>query len=839
MRKIIALVISFLFMPATGAFAQTADTGTVSGIVVDASSGLPLNGANVSSVGQSVQRTTTDGSGRFSVTDLPLGVYQLRVTLAGYQTTLSDSFTVLKGSSPTVTLSITREREGNTSLREIGRTSVRAAESLQKSSVIYKDASAESIEREGFYRVGDYLRSLPQVNLSAATGGSDTPSAGDDLYIDIRGIGGLETVALVDGHPLGFGINRGKNLGYNFEVSPTFALRNVQVNYGSGNSGLIAYSSVGGVVDMQTLEPTPNFRANISQGFGTFDKYVTTANVTGPISSRLGFAVAAGSQFIDGPYKNLNIFQPGAAFDPTAPVGSPVYNLGIYKDDSAVVNRGDFLKLKYAFGNPQKLAHVTASALSAYYFDDKTGNGDQDFLPFDTALAIGNSGLAAYAPPMTAPTGPFSPSNPPACGAGTFLGTNANASAYGFGPDGMPDGGKSCLTPQQYAGYVSGFQGAGTTFQTFTINDYHLKYEQPYGATNFTADAYTNRFYQLYDRTFQLPFVQAPGDNAFYLSPSVNTTGVSFSDELPGRNNDIGIGYSYNNYAYLFKSNGNVVPSPIVDDSNIFFQDVFHPEHGHFSAYLNAAEKTSTITHTTLFDPRLAIVYNATKNDVIRVAAGAATVQPYATYIDLPYSPIALGALNGDQLHRSHDDRSGRQPQYSPRARERQRDQRRSSLPRRFADPSYGLQRERQQQDLQRSYSNRGPPRRDDRPHDPAQFRVAHQCGVRHERPHRRRRQLAGQRRSSARARLRYLGTRAREPSTVLRLRLLDGIVVAPLGARRSAAEQSHADSERATARRSAAQSSDRRRCHLRKEHRSTTDSILRLGEQRQEQRSV
>lgn len=486
------------------------------------------------------------------------------------------------------------------------------------------------------------------MNLSAATGGSDTPSAGDDLYIDILGIGGLETVALLDGHPLGFGINRGKNLGYNFEVSPTFALRDVQVDYGSGGAGLGAYSSVGGVVDMQTLEPTPKLQADISQGFGTFDKYVTTANITGPISKRLGFALAAGTQYIDGPYKNLALNNPGAAFDPSAPVGSPVFGLGTYKVDSAVVIRGDFLKLAYAFGNPERLSRLTLSELSAYYFDDKTQNGEQDFLPNDTALAIGNASLAGYTAPASAPSGPFSPSNPPACGAGTFLATNANGSPYGFGPDGTPDGGSSCVTPEAYAGYVNGFQGAGPAYQAFTINDYHLKYQQPVGVTSFTTDAYTNRFFQLYDRTFQLPFVAVPGDNAFFLSPNVNTTGVSFADELPGRNNDVGIGYSYNNYAYLFKLDGAIQPSPIVDDANVFFQDVYHPEKSHFTAYLNAAEKTSTITHTTVFDPRLALVFDASKNDVVRLAAGAATVQPYATYIDLPYSPIASGALNGN-----------------------------------------------------------------------------------------------------------------------------------------------------------------------------------------------
>ncbi|MEO6990951.1 MAG: TonB-dependent receptor [Candidatus Baltobacteraceae bacterium] len=647
MVRFFVLLVAMLVPFSAAASAQT-QGGAIGGVVVDAASGLPLGGATVGLARPGAARVATDESGKFTLQSVPPGIHQLEIRLHGYQSALSDQIDVLAGQAANVTLSLQRQQIGGQTLSEIGHTSVRASESLQHSSTIYKTQSIESIERQGYYRVGDYLRSLPQVNLSAATGGSDTPSPGDDLYLDIRGIGGLETVALLDGHPIGFGVNRGKNLGYNFEISPTFALRSVNVNFGSGSEGLGGYSAVGGVVDMLTIDPGPRYRFNLTQGFGTFDKLVTTLNASGPLSKRLGFAVAAGTQSLDGPYKNLYLYQPASAFDPSAPSGSPVHQLGIYKDDTTVVNRGDFLKLRYEFGNPQKLAHLTASALSAYYWDDKTGNGDQDFLPYPTALAIGKSSLAGYSPPSAPLAPPYGPSNPPACGAGTFLGLNPNGAPWGFGPDGKPDGGTNCVTPQQYAKFESGYQGAGPTWQAFSIADYHLKYEQPAGATNLTANVYTNRFFQLYDRSFQLPFVKVPGDNLFTLSPSVNTTGVSVTDELPGTNNDVGVGYSFNNYAYLFKANGAISPSPIVHDDAIFLQDVYRPAHGHYSAYLNASENTSTITHSTVFDPRLALVYNLTKNDVLRVAAGATTVQPYATYIDLPYSPIALGALNGN-----------------------------------------------------------------------------------------------------------------------------------------------------------------------------------------------
>jgi len=633
-----ALVFALCTAPAFAA----SGIGSISGRVLDAISGLPLQGVAVTTIGQSVKNTTSDSTGRFIVDNLLPGSYTLHLELTGYQTTLSDPINVEADKLRNVVLAMPRQATGGASVRTLARTVVTASGALQRSAVIAKQQSAEVLERSGIYRTGDYLRSVPAVNLNAAAGGTDTPSPGDDIYLDIRGEGGIENVALLNGHPIGYGIVRGRNVGYDWEISPTFALRSVEVTYGSGVPGLTPYSAPGGVVDMLTLEPTPRTELALTQGAGTYQKFVTTLTLTGT-EGFVGYAVALGTQGLDGPYVNQYFFQPTAAFDPSAPHSTYEYTSGIYKDDTAVVNRGAYAKLRFALGNPgtpQKLSHLSLSYLSAYWWDDKTGNGDQDFLPTDTALATGNALLASYSgPPSPNPLGV------PACPAGQFTPFNANGNPWGFGINGLPDGGTPCVTPQQYAATISGLQGAGAAYQTFSINDYNMHYSTPIGLTNFAADFYTNRFLQLYDRTYQLPFLTQPGDNPFWLIPQDYQTGEYVTDMVPGPNNDIGFGFATNNYAYNFAQNGVTQVAPVVFDDTVYLQDVYHPANAHYKAYFNAAQVYSSVTHTSVFNPRISFVDELANNNTLRLATGVASVQPYANYVDLPYSGTAIGAL--------------------------------------------------------------------------------------------------------------------------------------------------------------------------------------------------
>lgn len=644
MRFFRLIVTAFLLVALSPlpSLAQASSTSTVAGKVIDASTGLGIAGATVVVVGAPTLSATTDVAGAFRITGVPAGLRQVEIRRAGYETVDSDEFTATSGTAATITLALQSvTTTGSNGTAVIGRTSTRASESLQKSSVVYKDITATTIEHEGYYRAGDYLRTLPGIN---ANGGSETPTPGDDLYLDVRGVGPQDTVTLIDGHPIAYGHKRGNNLGYNYDLSPTFALRDVQVTYGSGGSDLIGVSAIGGTVDMRTIDTTDHFASSFSQAYGTYANLVSAFSVTGPISKNLTFAIAGGVQGRNGYFRHASFFQPTAAYDASAPVGSADYNSGIYQDDSSVVNRGGLVKLRYAFGNPADQMHFTVHALSQYFWDDKTGNGDDDYNPYDTQLAIGNNLLA-------------SPPTPPAgitCAPGTFYVTNPNGQANGFSRNGNPNGGVTCQTPQQYAAFTTGFAGTGYTWQAFTVQDYAARFDAPLAHTRFSIDAYTNNYAQTYDRTYALPYVATPGDVASWQNPRVSSTGFTINDEIDGTNNDIGFGYAYNNYSYSYDSGSpgtiTYLPSPTVHEQATLVRDVFHPQGSHVVAYFNGAFKNSTITHTSYFDPRLAIVYSLTSSDVVRLAAGKTTSQPFATFVYTPLSLISPSGLVGNTI---------------------------------------------------------------------------------------------------------------------------------------------------------------------------------------------
>jgi len=68
-------------------------TGTVSGVVKDAGSGAVLSGANVMIAGTSLT-TVTDASGKFIITNVPPGEYEIRAEMVGYGTQKAEAVTV-------------------------------------------------------------------------------------------------------------------------------------------------------------------------------------------------------------------------------------------------------------------------------------------------------------------------------------------------------------------------------------------------------------------------------------------------------------------------------------------------------------------------------------------------------------------------------------------------------------------------------------------------------------------------------------------------------------------------------------------------------------------------
>lgn len=225
--------------------AQATTPLRLTGRVLDAQTGLPLAGATISVIGRT-QSATTGAQGTFEISGLHPGLIVLRIERAGYQTATSDEIALLSGQSANVTLSLAAAATGGEP-RTIGQTSVRGSESLQKSATFYRSLSADTLIANGTYRGGDALRLLPGVN-NGITG--DTAALGDDLQLNIRGIGTAETIATLDGHPIAYGLPGG----FNYQLSPVMGLRAITVTYGSGGSDLLGVNAIGGVVDFQTLE---------------------------------------------------------------------------------------------------------------------------------------------------------------------------------------------------------------------------------------------------------------------------------------------------------------------------------------------------------------------------------------------------------------------------------------------------------------------------------------------------------------------------------------------------------------------------------------------------------
>jgi outer membrane receptor protein involved in Fe transport len=619
----------------------SAPTAKITGKIIEAGSGLPLSGVRVVAEGPTTMATTTDANGNFTFDNLIVGSYSLIASLKGFETTSTDPFPLTKGQTQDLSIAIQKTRGNSAGVKVLGRLQIHGSASLQTAAVISSTVSAQSMARQGIYRGGDQLLKLPSVTNGTSSGA--TP--GDALSVDIRGIGELETITMIDGNPIGPGFGGA----YSFQLSPVFGLQDIKVLYGSG-SDLYGVDAIGGVVDMQTLSPTLHPTATFTQGYGTWNNLTTALTTTGSTTGgKFGYAAAFGTQGQTGYFKHDNMYQASAAFDPYA-VDPAVRGLGVYSDDTSLTNKSTLLKGRVNFSDT---SHVTAAWLSSAWWDDKTANGDNDYLPYDVALASGRNQLSAAASSGGADT--CYNANP-----ATFTaGTNTNGSAPGTGPGGVSDipghvaGAPLCITPQQFAYANDGWQGAGTAWNALRSNVYSLRYEQTNGNNTVSLNTFANIYRDSVDRTHQLPFFAVPSDNPSWTIEQATNTGLTLSDDILAKNNEFGLGYFWENSAYYFLTGmpapigGQEQPAPITHQTAYFLRDAWHPVNSRLTTYGNVWFKHSTVTNSSFVDPRISFVYTQ-GNNVLRVAGGQTSTEPRPSQIESVFQPTAVGVFNGN-----------------------------------------------------------------------------------------------------------------------------------------------------------------------------------------------
>ena len=108
-RSITLLALLFFTSPTTLFAADR--SGTIKGTIVDGATKRPLPGANLAVMDQSIGAIATD-DGRFVVTDVPVGLHRLQVSMIGYDSVIRPDVVVRSNRITSVDIELTQRALG-------------------------------------------------------------------------------------------------------------------------------------------------------------------------------------------------------------------------------------------------------------------------------------------------------------------------------------------------------------------------------------------------------------------------------------------------------------------------------------------------------------------------------------------------------------------------------------------------------------------------------------------------------------------------------------------------------------------------------------------------------
>ncbi len=663
-----ATVLLWLLAAPGPALAQTASASTVAGRVLETSAGLPVGLATVAleqgtTVVDSV-KTAADGS--FAFRNVAPGAYALLITADGYETTEVPALTVAPGQ-------VRLEVQTALSPAAIGRKVigvVRAnTNALQTTATINASLNPNILQDQNYLRAGDALGTLPFVTAQTSS------SIGDDETIQLRGFDPSESVALIDGHPIGpLGACPSSNnplIGgacpynaqgslFDYQLGQFWGLSNINVTYGSGALGLYSVPTLGGSVDFQTLNPTPVDHATFVEGYGDLAKSMTGLSYTGT-SGHLGYAFAYGVEGTNGEVNGditqtamlsgANVIKVIGGKDQQYCVGSPSY-AAYGKSAPPTLTAADVDACSVLVGS-QYLSR-NALAKITYQIDPKTsvlftafnattdangvGNGENYYVPYDQVLAQANAVLASGKNNFKLePSGKKT-----TCSATTLAVLNDSSSGY------------ECLGAAEFATAFDGPYDKGPgVFHAGWNQDYHAKLTRQIGAGTLVIDGFVDN----YDYLNQKSVIIGYDEQDTFL-----THGALISDEYAGQKNDVTFGLSFQHQ--MHETNQWTSPPCAGDcylafpfgDTSYFIHETY-TANTHVSLFADLTLDDSKVSNSSTFDPRLSFVYRPDKSDVFRLTGGLASISPDPVlYTGGTFPPgtlqplfnqLTTGALNG------------------------------------------------------------------------------------------------------------------------------------------------------------------------------------------------
>jgi outer membrane receptor protein involved in Fe transport len=183
------LLIVTLFFAVTFSLMAQPKIGTITGTIIDKSNSQPLENADVTLLKMKdssvVKGTSTDASGKFSLTELPPGRFMLRANVVGYNFSMVSGITINKD-NPIVNLDPIKLSQGETSTDEI------VVEDVKPDIEVHPDKKVFNVEKNLVNQGGtliDLLKNIPGVNVDQDGNVSFRGGEGVKILIDGKNSG--------------------------------------------------------------------------------------------------------------------------------------------------------------------------------------------------------------------------------------------------------------------------------------------------------------------------------------------------------------------------------------------------------------------------------------------------------------------------------------------------------------------------------------------------------------------------------------------------------------------------------------------------------------------------
>ena len=353
---VFALVTAFaLVAGAVGpAFAQS-DAGEIVITVVDAATDKPVANARTILVGPQTASSLTTAAGKIDYTDVPTGIYRVRVVRSGYDSGVSKEFDVLNGRAVNVRVALSSSTGG---LKVIGSVTARSSVNVSTS-----DISENSPVRRISTSLSDALDQIAGVSVT-----QDQTDPNSAVTVSLSNHDESQTAISLDGIPLS-------------APGTSANLRAIGTDLFSGSSVSSSpqAGALGGGVNFRTLQPTQALQVRAAGTTGTFDRSNYALAATGSLGS-LGLALQHTWRGSNSPL-TFQDYQDQSGLT--------------YPHEGESTSLGDFVKFRYRLGDDRTT--ISGTALTNNLDSHAICARDVTVLPCGIGPGNGNFGRYGFA----------------------------------------------------------------------------------------------------------------------------------------------------------------------------------------------------------------------------------------------------------------------------------------------------------------------------------------------------------------------------------------------------------------------------------------------------------